>query len=132
MASQKCILIGLLIFFIAFIIIGICIFVTLSIVANSDQKETVSDSAPYEETTIDTFKSSIQVKQTVSPSATSEKIIIATSTFDSIKSSTLANPANFNVTSAEVSPKSDISTIKPNDTLVKGIFYFLFLSYIEF
>ena len=56
MASQKCILIGLLIFFIAFIIIGICIFVTLSIVANSDQKETVSDSAPYEETTIDTFK----------------------------------------------------------------------------
>ena len=101
---------------------------TLSIVANSDQKETVSDSAPYEETTIDTFKSSIQVKQTVS----SEKIIIATSTFDSIKSSTLATPANFNVTSAEVSRKSDISTIKPNDTLVKGIFYFLFLSYIEF
>ena len=128
MASQKCILIGLLIFFIAFIIIGICIFVTLSIVANSDQKETVSDSAPYEETTIDTFKSSIQVKQTVS----SEKIIIATSTFDSKKSSTLATPANFNVTSAEVSRKSDISTIKPNDTLVKGIFYFLFLSYIEF
>ena len=73
--------------------------------ANSDPNQTSSAGVTSEKTTIATLKSSTQV----------------TSTFDNMKSSTTsfktqANEANLNATSVELLTKSDISTIKPNDT----------------
>ena len=102
MASEKCILIGLLIFFTAFTLIGICIIAGLLVLANPDPNQTGSANATSEKTTMATLKSSIQV----------------TSTFDNMKSSTtsLTTQANPNATSVELLTKSDISTIKPNDT----------------
>ena len=107
MASEKCILIGLLIFFTAFTLIGICIIAGLLVLANSDPNQTGSANATSEKTTIATLKSSIQV----------------TSTFDNMKSSTTSftTQATPNATTrVELLTKSDISTIKPNDT--KGTF----------
>ena len=109
MASQKCVLIGLLIFFVAFIIIGVIILVSISVFATSDQKQIITYYATSEKsTTTATLKSPFQV----------------TSTFDNMKSSTtsLTTQANLNATSVESSPKSDNSTIKPNDNFIKGIY----------
>ena len=102
MASQKCVLIGLLIGFVAFIIFGIIILVILFATDLSDQKQIISSTS--EKSTIATFKSPVQV----------------TSTFDNMKSSTtsLTSHANLNATSVE----SDISTIKPTDNFIKGIY----------
>ena len=118
MASQKCVLIGLLIFFVAFIIIGVIILVALYVFATSDQNQNIR-----------VFLTS--KKSTIAASSTSEKSTTATlmspfpvtSTFDSMKSSTisLTTQANLNATSVESSPKSDNSTIKPNDNFIKGI-----------
>ena len=106
MASQKCVLIGLLIFFVAFIIIGVIILVSFSVFATSDQKQIITYYSTSEKSTIATLKSPV------------------TSTFDNMKSSTtsLTTQANLNATSVESSPKSDNSTIKPNDNFIKGIY----------
>ena len=108
MASQKCVLIGLLIFFVAFIIIGVIILVALSVFATSDQKQIITASSTSEKSTIATLKSPFQV----------------TSTFDNMKSSTpsLTTQANLNATSVEWSPQNDNSTIRPNDNFIKGIY----------
>ena len=102
MASQKCVLIGLLIFFVAFIIIGVILLVAISVFSTSDQKQIITYYSTSEKSTIATLKSPFQV----------------TSTFDNMKSSTtsLTTQANLNATSVELLTKSDISTIKPNDT----------------
>ena len=119
MASQKCILIGLLIFFTAFILIGICILAALLTLTNSDPNQTRGDGATSEITTISTLKSSIQVtEKTTILMATLKSSTQVTSTSDDIKSSTTSftTQANPNTTSVESLTKSDISTIKPNDT----------------
>ena len=129
MVSQKYILVGLLFFHFLFFI---CILVALLISANSDPNQADSAGVTSEKTTIATLKSSIQVteKTTIatlkSPTQVSEKTTIATlkssiqvtSTSDNIKSSTTSftTQANPNTTSVELFTKSDISTIKPNDT----------------
>ena len=96
MASQKCVLIGLLIFFVAFIIIGVIILVSISVFATSDQKQIITYYSTSEKSTIATLKSPFQV----------------TSTFDNMKSSTtsLTTQANLNATSVELLTKSDITT----------------------
>ena len=117
MASQKFILICLLLFFTAFILIGICILVALLMLANSDPNQTVSAGVTSEKTSIATLKSSIQVTSTfdnMKSSFTAQTKPNATSVESSTTSfRTQANP---NTTSVESLTKSDISTIKPNDT----------------
>ena len=80
---------------------------SISVFATSDQKQIITYYSTSEESTIATLKSPFQV----------------TSTFDNMKSSTtsLTTQANLNATSVESSPKSDNSTIKPNDNFIKGI-----------
>ena len=70
--------------------------------AKSDPNQTSSAGVTSEKTTIATLKSTTQV----------------TSTFDNMKSPTTSftTQANLNATSVELLTKSDISTIKPNDT----------------
>ena len=118
MASQKSVLIGLLIFFVAFIIIGVIILVALFVSATSDQKQIITVSLKSKESTI--AASSTSEKSTT---ATLKSPFQVTSTFDNMKSSTtsLTTQANLNATSIELSPKSDNSTIKPNDNFIKGI-----------
>ena len=116
MASQKCVLIGLLIFSVTFIIIGVIILVALFV--TSDQKQIITVSLTSEKSTI--AVSSTSEKNTI---ATSKPPFQVTSTFDNMKSSTtsLTTQANLNATSVESSPKSDKSTIKPDDNFIKGI-----------
>ena len=120
MASQKCILIGLLIFFTAFILIGICILAALLTLTNSDPNQTVSAGVTSEKTTITTLKSSIQVTSTFDnmKSSTSSFTTQTKPNATSVESSTTSftTQANPNTTSVESLTKSDISTIKPNDT----------------
>ena len=115
MASQKSVLIGLLIFFVAFIIIGVIILVALLVFATSDQKQIITISS--------TSKNSTNAAISTSEKTTLMSPFQVTSTFDSMKSSTisLTTQANLNATSVESSPKSDNSTIKPNDNFIKGI-----------
>ena len=117
MASQKSVLIGLLIFFVAFIIIGVIILVALLVFATSDQKQIITLSSTSENSTNVAISST--EKTTI---ATLMSPFQVTSTFDSMKSSTisLTTQANLNATSVE-SPKSDNSTIKPSDNFIKGI-----------
>ena len=72
-------------------------------------------------------------KSTIAASSTSEKSTTATlkspfqvtSTFDNMKSSTTSLTTQ--ATSVELSPKSDNSTIKPNDNFIKGIYIIRFV-----
>ena len=79
---------------------------SISVFATSDQKQIITYYSTSEKSTIATLKSPV------------------TSTFDNMKSSTtsLTTQANLNATSVESSPKSDNSTIKPNDNFIKGIY----------